>query len=211
MATILENYYSNLLITQYKRKPKDPSKPKNKAQQTIELLARLAVFGELPKKVEKGFDPDTAVGPQLDIIGKFYGVDRIVPRNNNKLNDDDFRTVLKIKAITNTLGSSLKDIRDFLSEINKDRLLGGDLIITDPLRMSIRYTGNLVVSQNLFNYLDGSNILPRPTGVSLSLGINRSDQTTFTFKKYGETSDTGTGFNTYDNIDSTKKWGTYDT
>ena len=211
MATILENYYSNLLITQYKRKPKDPSKPKNKAQQTIELLARLAVFGELPKKVEKGFDPDTAVGPQLDIIGKFYGVDRIVPRNNNKLNDDDFRTVLKIKAITNTLGSSLKDIREFLSEINKDRLLGGDLIITDRLRMNIRYTGNLVVSQNLFNYLEDPNILPRPTGVSVSLGITQIDQTTFTFKKYGETSDTGTGFNTYDNIDSTKKWGTYNT
>ena len=203
MATILENYYSNLLITQYRDKPK--------AKATVELLARLSVFDELPKKVERGFDPDTAVGPQLDIIGKFYGVDRSSPLRDVTLNDDDFRTVLKIKAITNTLGSSLKDIREFLSEINKDRLLGGDLIITDHLRMRIGYTGALVVSQNLLFYLHDSNILPRPTGVSVNLGITRSDQTTFTFKKYGETSDAGTGFNTYDNIDSTKKWGTYNT
>jgi len=62
------NYYTNLLIIQYHEKAK--------AKATIDLLARTALANGIFFDVQNGFDLETAVGKQLDIIGKYVGVDR---------------------------------------------------------------------------------------------------------------------------------------
>lgn len=60
-------YYTERLLYQY-RKPK--------AQATIANLANVAIAGLLPLQVQDAYDPDTAAGIQLDVIGKYVGLPR---------------------------------------------------------------------------------------------------------------------------------------
>jgi hypothetical protein len=64
----LLEYYANLLIVQYNGK--------SKASQTIKLLADMLIAGCLIFQIRDAFDWKTAVGTQLDIIGKWVGVSR---------------------------------------------------------------------------------------------------------------------------------------
>lgn len=64
----LLEYYQNLLIIQYNGK--------NKASATIKMIANLILVNLLILQVRDGFNWKTAVGSQLDIIGKWLGVTR---------------------------------------------------------------------------------------------------------------------------------------
>lgn len=64
-----KDYYSNTLIVQYHDKPK--------AKQTIEMLVELVYSNMLLMQIRDAFDWKTAVGEQLDIIGKWVGVSRV--------------------------------------------------------------------------------------------------------------------------------------
>lgn len=64
----LEDYYANLLIVQYNGKPK--------AAATIKMLVRLIWTNMILLQIRDSFDWKTAVGKQLDIIGKWVGIDR---------------------------------------------------------------------------------------------------------------------------------------
>lgn len=64
-----KDYYSNTLIVQYHDKPK--------AKQTIEMLVELVYSNMLLMQIRDAFDWRTAVGEQLDIIGKWVGVSRV--------------------------------------------------------------------------------------------------------------------------------------
>jgi hypothetical protein len=74
------DYYVNLLIIQYNNKPK--------ARATIELLARELLANGIYTDVLNGYNVDTAVGVQLDVIGKYVGIDRFY--YNYELTDDFF-------------------------------------------------------------------------------------------------------------------------
>lgn len=67
----LLNYYANLLIVQYNGKPK--------AKATIEMLTKI-IYGvsntPLFLQIQNAFDWKTAIGKQLDIIGKWVGASR---------------------------------------------------------------------------------------------------------------------------------------
>jgi len=67
----LVNYYVNRLIFQYSEQPN--------AQMLTALMVKQALADDLTTLLINAFDIDTAVGPQLDIIGKYVGV----PRNIN--------------------------------------------------------------------------------------------------------------------------------
>lgn len=62
------DYYCNLLIIQYHNK--------TKARAQIELFIRELLANGIIFDVRDGYDVDTAVGAQLDIIGLYVGVDR---------------------------------------------------------------------------------------------------------------------------------------
>jgi len=64
----LTDYYKNLLIVQYHQKPK--------AQATVAALVDSILSDDLVFDVRDGFNIDTAVGTQLDIIGLYVGIDR---------------------------------------------------------------------------------------------------------------------------------------
>lgn len=62
------DYYADLIILQYNGKPK--------AKATIELIAQQLLCDGVMFDVRDGFDVETAVGKQLDMLGKIVGVDR---------------------------------------------------------------------------------------------------------------------------------------
>ena len=66
----LINYYTNLLIIQYAGQPN--------AQATIAAVARSSMIYELIRSVENAYNVDTALGPQLDVLGKYVGASREV-------------------------------------------------------------------------------------------------------------------------------------
>ena len=63
-------YYKNLLIVQYNNK--------EKAGATIELLSNVTLDNDIVSQVQDAFNIDTAVGVQLDVLGKYIGKDRFI-------------------------------------------------------------------------------------------------------------------------------------
>lgn len=86
------DYYKNLLLYQYQNL--------TKANATIDLLIRQSICDLVPLDVRDGFNIDTAVGPQLDILGKYIGFSRRVlsqiPRDWFKFGD----TTTPLLAVT---------------------------------------------------------------------------------------------------------------
>jgi hypothetical protein len=66
----LVQYYINLLIIQYQNQPK--------ARATIEAVISTLMLYDMMISVRDGYDLNTAVGRQLDIIGKYLGEDRTI-------------------------------------------------------------------------------------------------------------------------------------
>lgn len=212
----IQKYYADLLIVQYNNQPK--------AKGTIELISGEFYSDAIFYQVQDAFDIDSAVGAQLDIIGKYAGIDRnflgqVFPDdtyfqftdydttltgtekgfsdydnynslsgyflNYNdivsitlKLNDDDFRTLIKLKILINTSDSSQKSIDDDLF------LLFGNEIFASFGNMDVTY---FVTSQYLqiASIAGQKGALPKPMGVRLS-AIIEADNPIFAFTTYTE-------------------------
>lgn len=67
-ADELALYYVNLLILQYVKKAR--------ARKTIDTLVRPVISDLIAKQVREGFDIETAVGKQLDILAEYVGAFR---------------------------------------------------------------------------------------------------------------------------------------
>lgn len=136
----VQEYYANLLILQYRNKPR--------ARATIKTMAELYLGDGLVFDIQDVLDIDKAVGAQLDIIGKILGCPRQIKgfeldkkyfsfenaptpygfsddsqlsegywkRYNNSigsifsLQDEDYRRLLKFKAIYNLRRGSWADL-----------------------------------------------------------------------------------------------------
>lgn len=97
-------YLASLLIIQYSGKPK--------ATGTIESLAKMFP-DKLILQVRDAFDLDTATGKSLDILAKYLGVRRQYRSDDGEaknLTDEEFRTLIKFKAISNTSNASHYDV-----------------------------------------------------------------------------------------------------
>lgn len=93
-------YLSNLLIIQYHDKPK--------AIETIKSVGSLFPLS-LILAVRDVFNIDTATGKNLDMLGKYLGVSRWYYDNVGtqiELTDEEFRMLIKFKAISNTSDAS---------------------------------------------------------------------------------------------------------
>lgn len=192
----MNEYYSNLLILQYHNKPK--------AKATIEAVVNL-LPDELIQEVIDGFDIETAVGKQLDILGEYIGVDRYYLEDNEVkvLDDEDYRIILKLKAICNTSNLSHKSLDDSLYDF-----------FSNAVRMDS--VGNMEMTY--FVPKDKTpvilaaiqkEVLPRPMGVRCSYVIEY-DKKFFGFCTYADqTSVYKTGFRTYNDPTKTGEMLTY--
>jgi hypothetical protein len=152
------NYYAALLIMQYAGQPK--------AYATVQTFVSALVANQIFTQVGNGFNIDTAVGVQLDVIGKINGASRY-GRNFTgpmTLTDDEYRNYIKIKIIQNSGGSALYDIQNLISIY-----FGTSLRVFDYSNMQMSYTfDSSIGSQQLAEFFVEAGVLPRPMGVQLS-------------------------------------------
>lgn len=159
MATTdtIANYYRDLLILQYRGK--------DKARATVHALAKLAIVDQLPLAVQDAFDLETAIGVQLDVVGKIVGATRYGRDFDGPvtLTDDQFRDYLLICIAQNKMGSSLNDVNEFLLAF-----FPGILYVFDHLTMRINYFFNSAAADTLLaEFFIEANRLPCPIGVQM--------------------------------------------
>jgi len=157
----------------------------------------------LPLAVQNAFDINTAIGVQLDILGKYTGVVRTIstPNKTITLSDDDFRTLIKFAVVQNNSGSSLGII-----ESNLNQFFEGKFIVTDYKTMNMSYIfAQSIGSSDLFTALVQEKLIPKPMAVGFTI-INPPDITQFFgFSLYenGGVSDVVKPFNTYEDFNNT--------
>ena len=193
----LDTYYSNLLILQYHNKPK--------AKATIEASVNL-LPDDLILEVINGFDIETAVGKQLDILGIYVGVDRFYDDEGSleELDDEDYRILVKLKAIANTSDLSHKSLNEALYQF-----FGNDVRMDSEGNMEMSYfvpKGKTAVIRAAIQ----KEVLPRPMGVRVAY-IDEYDKIFFGFCTYeNQLINYKTGFRTYDDPDKVGEVLTYD-
>lgn len=184
-------YYANLLILQYGNKPK--------AKATVETVVDLAIMDQLPVSVQDAFNLDSAVGVQLDVIGKYAGVTRNGYTFDGPvtLNDSDFRLLIKIAIVQNSAGSSLYDIQSLLNIF-----FPGTLFIFDHKNMVIDYFfDSNEGSVELVEFFVKQGSLPKPMGVRIGSVIFAPDLTHFFgFRTYSVPAYNVVPFNSYDDF-----------
>ena len=181
-----DSYYSNLLIMQYHGKPK--------AKATIEKSVAL-LPDDIILDVINGFNIETAVGKQLDILGEYVGVDRyyLVDSQAELLNDGDYRILIKLKAISNTSDLSHKSLEEALYDF-----FGYTVRMDSDGNMEMTY----FVPKDKTPIIQAAiqkEVLPRPMGVRCSY-IIEYDKKFFGFCTYSnQYAVYKTGFRTYNN------------
>lgn len=197
----LAQYYANLLILQYRGKPK--------AYATIRALALAGIMNQLPLAIQEAYDPDTAVGVQLDVIGKYVGVARMGYGTNGPitLGDEDYRKLIRLVIIKNNSGSSLATIQQLLAAN-----FPGEIFITDSQTMQLNYViVESIGTSDLLELLATGGYLPRPMGVNIAITFVPDHQNPFFgFVSYEDPDPTGTSpFNNYEFYQLTYPWLTY--
>ena len=193
----MNEYYSNLLILQYHNKPK--------AKATVEASVGL-IPDNLIQEVANGFNINTAVGKQLDILGQYIGLDRgyIDEGESKNLNDDDYRLLLKLKIICNTDNASYKSICDSLYDF-----FGTDIRMDSTGNMDMVY----FIPPNAVDVIKAAlqkGVLPKPMGVNLDYVIEYKKKF-FGFCTYNNTMAVyKTGFRDYNNPNKDGECFTYD-
>ena len=104
--------YQELLILQYA--------DKDNAKGEIELFAKTALADGVYWDILDGYNIETAIGKQLDILGKYIGLDRFY--EGSSLGDEDYRFLLKLKIAKNNTNHSTfeiaTDLDKFFDDIN---------------------------------------------------------------------------------------------
>ena len=167
---VLSSYYQNLLIKQYH--------DKTKAKGTIDALVTQAFADWVYPQVRDAFDIDTAVGVQLDTLGKYVGVDRtsLVSQTDNNM-----RFMIKMKIIQNVSDHSYKSLDDYYKLFFDDQVE-----IYDNQDMTISLYFPLTILDLMMQALN-TNSLPRPLGVAIILYAIINPNGTFGFSRLGIT------------------------
>lgn len=192
------DYYSNLLILEYLQQPK--------AYATIQTSVTPFVMDQLPIDVQNAFAIPTAVGVQLDILGKYVGASRVGHTFNGNvvLDDANYRILIQLSIFTNNAGSSLATIQDLIA-----MYFPGQILVFDFKTMRLSYFLN-IGSQDLVEMIIVQGKLPKPMGVQLSSVIYAPViDKFFGFRTYELPGVNNTPFNTYSVYDMDSPWLSY--
>lgn len=122
----LIEYYVNLLILQYRTKTKAPA--------TIDALIRGLMIFDLIQSVQNGFDIDTGVGAQLDILAKYLEIDRAV--DPPSLTGSFFGSIREAQALpTESVVGSIRNDEPTLppfQQFTYESNVSISLLLTDP-------------------------------------------------------------------------------
>lgn len=196
----LIDYYKDLLILQYRGK--------NNARSQLDAFIKEVIANQISLSVQNAFDINTAVGDQLDVIGKYVGVERSVYTFTQAitLDDNDFRTFIKVAVLKNSAGSSLYDIQSLLNQFFEDTLF-----VFDFKTMSLSYFFDASIgSRPLAEVFVRSGFLPKPMGVQLTAVIYAANiANLYGFRTYETAGFNVTGFNDYTDYDESAPWLNY--
>lgn len=198
----LAAYYANLLIFQYLQKPKAYAQVKSSV---LPLL-----MDKLPSKVQDAFNIVDAVGAQLDVLGKYVGVSRTGLTLNGlvRLEDDDYRKLIRLVVIKNNSGSSLSDIQSLLAAN-----FPGEILVSDNQTMGLNYVLlESLGTSDLLEILVTGSYMPAPMGVQTSVTIVPSHQYPFFgFTTYAGDISPVSPFNSYALYSMNAPWLSYST
>ena len=136
------------------------------------------------------FNVETAQGFGLDIWGRIVGVNRDILANPVYVLDDDaFRSLILLKALSNISASNAPSINQLLTNWMTGR---GRCYVTDPGGMQLIYVFEFTLQPFEIVILEQSGIFLRPAGVLANTFIN--NRPFFGFKAE-------TGTNTYTGFD----------
>lgn len=196
----LKKYYADLLIAQYIDKAK--------AHAHVEALSEQANCDQIPLEIQDAFNIDTAVGVQLDLLGLYAGVSRVVPTMSGTqvLSDSDFRFFIKLLIVKNTSSSTLYEIQALIKDY-----LSSALIVFDFKNMTMNYYfdaafGSVVLAEAMVSL----KLLPKPMAVSIGalIYINNIDQV-FGYRNYDFDLVGITGFQSYGDYNLDQPWLSY--
>lgn len=197
----IAKYYANLLILQYIGKVK--------AYAMVKAFVTPAIMDQMPVAVQNAYEIGTAVGIQLDVLGKYAGVSRSgygLEGQPITLNDSDYVQLIKMVIIKNNSGSSLATIQSLLSAN-----FPGEIFVSDNQDMGLNYV--LVESlgtSDLLELIVTGGYLPVPMGVQTSIVIVPSHTNPFFgFRTYAAPDSSVSPFNNYSFYQLTFPWLSY--
>jgi hypothetical protein len=134
----------------------------------INLLQELVSCAE---QLPQAFDLDEAVGAQLDTLGVLIGQSRTLPfdptdGSSSSLDDATYRTILKLKTMTNYWDGSLGTIYDAWNSLFTEASLR--IIDHQNMTADVVITGEM--SQIVLDMIYNDMVLPRPEGVRYFYG-----------------------------------------
>lgn len=219
----VKTYYADLLILQYRNKPK--------ARETIKIGADIYLGDGVIFQLQDILDIDKAEGAQLDIIGKILDCPRVVqgiyndmiffqfydgsdsvgfstvgnPQGGNfrtiqnynqseySLPDDDYRFLLKFKSAVNVMQGSERGIDDALWKVFQ-----GDVLLKNNHNLTITY---IVSAERTLAALAAKQLgyyrAPEGVGANYVLRVPSPSQI-FGFNRKGIINKTVVGFSTKD-------------
>lgn len=181
------NFYLDLVTSEHS------TKPKYMAWLSV-LLTPLIDAIKLNEDVKKAFDLNTAIGAQLNIIGKWLEQPRQVDfqptdGSSSVLNDNYYRTVLKAKVVKNQWKGTISNFYSFWNVLFKGQPLQIYLVDNQDMEpVAIIWSSS--VDQMMQDLIANNYIVPKPAGLGLT--VRRIDSDT-TFGFFGTES---TGFDT---------------
>lgn len=218
----VKTYYADLLILQYRNKPK--------ARETIKIGADIYLGDGVIFQLQDILDIDKAEGAQLDIIGKILDCPRVVqgiyndmiffqfydgpdsvgfstvgnPQGGNfrtiqnynqseyPLPDDDYRFLLKFKSAVNVMRGSERGIDDALWNVFQ-----GDVLLKNNHNLTITY---IVSAERTLVALAAKQLgyYRAPEGVGANYVLVPSPSQIFGFNRKGIINKTVVGFSTKD-------------
>jgi hypothetical protein len=201
-TTELAEYYAGLLIIQYIGKLK--------AYATVRDTVYPILVDQMPLQVQDSFDIETAVGVQLDTIGKYIGASRYgygLSGQPIALDDEDYRKLIKLIRIKNNSGSSLYEIQQLLA-VN----FPSEIFVSDNTAMGLNYLLlDSLGTTDLLELIVTGGYLPRPMAVEVSATIIATHEFPFFGVRTYDAAASGVSpLNSYDLYNLTYPMLTYD-
>ena len=183
------DYYEDLLILQYKTQPK--------ARGTVgALVSNGPANNDIVNLVINGYDIDTGVGKQLDVLGKYIGLNRNVKEKINSpetviLTDEQYRLLLKLKRVSNISYSSTSEIRKALYEI-----FPNDIRVFDHRTMRMEYQLSTKFN-DLVPVILAEQLLPFPMGLDFDVVVVPDLLELYGYYGYDGLNDNPNGYSSY--------------
>lgn len=140
------DYYANLLIIQYNGKAK--------AAATVELNIRTLLSDNIVSQVQDGYDLETAIGVQLDVLGKYIGTDRFFTSSGELIGD--FFSMTSYATLGSDTDVGMTDFANYDTDIGGfakySNLSTSDILDDDDYRLILK----LKIVQNNSDHSHGS-------------------------------------------------------